>query len=322
VPPAQKPAKRRGVLTVIALVLLGLSVIANAVLIVALVVVAGFSSLSSIDGFAYGEESAFIEHVIEKGPASHKIAVIRIDGIIEESMAESLHQQLLRERPGELIRRMTASDMIYHDVQTILDEKPVVAAMDSLAASGGYYIACAADKIVAQHTTITGSIGVIGEFFCLGGLLNDKLGVKVVTLKMGDQKDWPNMFGADIPPEQREYLMDSLLRPGYDRFVDTVAEARELKRDEVLKLATGRVFMAPEAKKNKLIDEIGYFERAVEIAKEQARISDARVVEYVQPFSLLNILGVQAKTDSVLNLNRDKLAGLAAPRIMYLWTGY
>ena len=333
VPQAQKPAKRRGVLTVIALVLLGLSVIGNAVLIVALVVVAGFSSISSIDGFGYGEESAFIERVVEKGPASHKIAVIRIDGIIEDSMAASLHQQLLRAARDNSVRAvilridspgggLTASDMIYHDVQTILEDKPVVAAMDSLAASGGYYIACAADKIVAQHTTITGSIGVIGEFFCLGGLLNDKLGVKVVTLKMGDQKDWPNMFGADMPPEQREYLMDSLLRPGYDRFVDTVAEARDLKRDEVLKLATGRVFMAPEAKKNKLIDEIGYFERAVEIAKEQAHISDARVVEYIQPFSLLNILGVQAKTDTVLNLNRDKLAGLAAPRIMYLWTGY
>jgi protease-4 len=332
-PQAQKPAKRRSVLTVIALLLLGLSVVANALLIIAVVAVAGFSSISNIDGFGYGEESAFVERVVEKGPASHKIAVIRVDGIIEESMAASLRQQLLRAARDNTVKAvilrinspgggLTASDMIYHDVHTILKDKPVVAAMDSLAASGGYYIACAADKIVAQHTTITGSIGVIGEFFCLGGLLKDKLGVQVVTLKMGDQKDWPNMFAADIPLEQREYLMDSLLKPGYDRFVDTVAEARELKRDEVLKLATGRVFMATEAKKNKLIDEIGYFERAVEIAKEQANISDARVVEYIQPFRLFDLLGAQAKADTVLNLSRDKLAGLAAPRIMYLWTGY
>jgi protease-4 len=194
--------------------------------------------------------------------------------------------------------------------------------MDAVAASGGYYIACAADKIVAQQTTVTGSIGVIGEFFFLSGLLKDKLGVQVVTLKMGDQKDWPNMFGADLPAEQRQYLMDSLLRPGYDRFVDVVAESRDLQRDAVLKLATGRIFMASEARENGLIDEVGYFERAIQIAKDRAQIAEARVVEYVLPFRLLDILGVQAKQTNLLNLTPEKLAGLASPRVMYLWTGY
>ncbi|MCX5683857.1 MAG: signal peptide peptidase SppA [Planctomycetota bacterium] len=325
-----RPAKRSGVLTVLVLVMLGLSLVANGVLIVAVVAVAG---LSSIDGFGYAEESAYVEKVIEKSPSSNKIAVIRVDGIIEDMMAESLRKQLQRAANDKSVKAvilrinspgggLTASDMIYHDVKTILKDKPVIAAMDSLAASGGYYIACAARKIVAQETTITGSIGVIGEFFFVGGLLKDKLGVQVVTLKMGEQKDWPNMFAADMPPEQQEYLMSALLRPGYDRFVDTVAEARKINRDEVLTLATGRVFMASEAKKNKLIDEIGYFDRAIEIARQAAGVSNARVVEYVQPFSLLNILGAQAKADTVLNLSRDKLANLAAPRIMYLWTGY
>jgi len=325
-----KPAKRSRVLTVLALVLLGLSLVANGLLIIGLVAVAG---LSGLGGIGYGEESALLERVAEKGPASHKIAVIRIEGIIEESMAEGLRLQMQRAAHDDAVKAvilrinspgggLTASDMIYHDAKTILKDKPVVAAMDSVAASGGYYIACAADKIVAQHTTITGSIGVIGEFFFLSGLLKDKLGVQVVTLKMGEQKDWPNMFAADMPPEQREYFMETLLKPGYDRFVDTVSEAREIKRDEVLKLATGRVFMAPEAMKNKLIDEIGYFERAVEIAKEKAGITEARVVEYIQPFRLLDILGVNAKTNSLLNLNREKLSNLASPRIMYLWTGY
>ena len=77
-----------------------------------------------------------------------------------------------------------------------------------------------------------------------------------------------------------------------------------------------------EARKNKLIDEVGYFERAVEIAKEEAGVAQARVVEYIQPFRLFDILGVQAKTPSLLEMNREKLSGLAAPRIMYLWTGY
>jgi protease-4 len=313
-------------LTVIALVLLGLSLAANAVLVIALVAMAGFS------GVGYTEE-AYVEHVIEKGSSSNKIAVIRVEGIIEESMAEALRLQLQRAAHDRSVKAvilrinspgggLTASDMIYHDVKTILEEKPVIAAMDSVAASGGYYVACAADKIVAQHTTVTGSIGVIGEFFFLSGLLKDKLGVQVVTLKMGEQKDWPNMFAADMPPEQRDYLMDTLLRPGYDRFVDTVSEAREIKRDEVLKLATGRVFMAPEARKNKLIDEIGYFDQAIKIAEQEAGISGARVVEYIQPFRLFDILGVNAKTDTLLNFSREKLSNLASPRIMYLWTGY
>jgi protease-4 len=326
----QKPRRRISVVTVIALVLLGLSVAGNAVLIIALVAVAGFVG---VDGLGYAEESAFVEHVVEKGPSSSKIAVIRVAGIVEESLAESLRRQLQRAAHDKSVKAvilridspgggLTASDMIYHDVKTILEDKPVVAAMDSVAASGGYYIACAAKKIVAQNTTITGSIGVIGEFFFLRGLLSDKLGVQVVTLKMGEQKDWPNMFAADMPPEQRDYLMNALLRPGYDRFVDTVAEARNLNRDEVLSLATGRVFMAADAKKHKLIDEIGYFDRAIEIAKEAAGVSEARVVEYIQPFRLLDILGANAKTNTLLNLDRDKLSNLASPRIMYLWTGY
>jgi protease-4 len=325
-----KPAKRSRVLTVLALVLLGLSLVANGLLIIGLVAMAG---LSSLDGIGYSEASAFVERVAEKGPSSHKIAVIRIEGIIEESMAEGLRIQMQRAARDNAVKAvilrinspgggLTASDMIYHDAKTILKDKPVIAAMDSVAASGGYYIACAADKIVAQHTTITGSIGVIGEFFFLSGLLKDKLGVQVVTLKMGEHKDWPNMFAADMPPEQREYFMETLLKPGYDRFVDTVSEAREIKRDEVVKLATGRIFMAPEARKAGLIDEVGYFERAVEIAKEHAGITEARVVEYIQPFRLFDILGVNAKTNSLLSLDREKLSNLASPRIMYLWTGY
>ena len=325
-PPAGQKPRRVGVLAVLALVFLGLSLVGNAVLIVALIAMTEFM------GGGYAED-AYLEHVVEKGPSSRKIAVIRIEGIIDESLARSLRTQMQRAARDSTVKAvilridspgggLTASDMIHHDVQTILADKPVVAAMDAVAASGGYYVACAADQIVAQQTTVTGSIGVIAEFFFLSGLLKDKLGVQVVTLKMGDQKDWPNMFAADMPPEQRQYMMDTLLKPGYDKFVDTVAASREMKRDAVLRLATGRIFMAEEAKKHGLIDEVGYFDRAIAIAKDRAQIKDARVVEYIQPFRLFDLLGAQAKADTVLNLSRDKLAGLAAPRIMYLWTGY
>ena len=324
-PAGQKP-RRVGILAVLALVLLGLSLVGNLVLLVALIAMADFT------GGGYTED-AYLERVVEKGPSSRKIAVIRIEGIIDESAAHSLRAQMQRAARDAAVKAvilridspgggLTASDMIHHDVKTLLADKPVIAAMDSVAASGGYYIACAADRIVAQQTTVTGSIGIIGEFFFLGGLLKDKLGVQIVTLKMGDQKDWPNMFGADMPPEQRQYLMDSLLRPGYDRFVDIVAESREMKREEVLRLATGRIFMGPEARNKGLVDEVGFFDRAVAIAKDRAGIAEARVVEYVLPLRLLDILGVQSKQTNLLSLTPEKLAGLASPRIMYLWTGY
>jgi protease-4 len=325
-PPAGQKPRRVGVLAVLALVFLGLSLVGNAVLVVALIAMAEFM------GGGYTED-AYVEHVVEKGPSSRKIAVIRIEGIIDESLARSLRTQMQRAARDSTVKAvilridspgggLTASDMIHHDVQTLLADKPVVAAMDAVAASGGYYVACAADQIVAQQTTVTGSIGVIAEFFFLSGLLKDKLGVQIVTLKMGDQKDWPNMFAADMPPEQRQYMMDTLLRPGYDKFVDTVAASREMKRDAVLRLATGRIFMADEAKKHGLIDEVGYFDRAIAIAKDRAQIKDARVVEYVLPLRILDILGVSAKQSALLDLRPERLAGLASPRIMYLWTGY
>ncbi|MBM4018822.1 MAG: signal peptide peptidase SppA [Planctomycetes bacterium] len=327
-PPAggAKPRRRVGVLTVLAIVLLALSLVGNVALVVAIILMTEFVDFGRT-------EDAYTEHVLEKGPSSKKVAVIRVEGLIDEYLAQSLRVQMQRAARDDSVKAvilridspgggLTASDMIHHDVQTLLAKKPVIAAMDAVAASGGYYVACAADAIVAQRTTITGSIGVIGQFFFLSGLLKDKLGIEIVTLKMGDQKDWPNMFAAGMPPEQRQYMVDALLKPGYDRFIDTVAESRDMKRDQVLKLATGRIYMAAEAQKHGLIDEVGYFDRAVALAKDRAGIQEARVVEYVLPFRLLDLLGAQARGPSLLDLKPEKLAGLASPRVMYLWTGH
>ncbi|MBE3070295.1 MAG: signal peptide peptidase SppA, partial [Planctomycetes bacterium] len=256
-------------------------------------------------------------------------------GIIDEMMASAVHRQIERAANDPKVRAvilkinspgggLTASDNIHHDVKTLLVDrnKPVIAAMGGVAASGGYYVACSADQIVAQQTTITGSIGVIAQFYFLNGLLKDKLGITPVTLKMGRQKDWPNMFAADMTPEQQDYLLNTLLKPGYDQFVDIVAEARGMRRDKVLELATGRIFMAKEAKQTGLIDEIGYFERAVELAKEKAGVPRARVVEYVQPFNFAELFGASAQSKALFDLKPEKLAALASPKVMYLWTGF
>jgi protease-4 len=336
VPPALAAPGRRGdrwgILGVLLVVLLGLSVVANGVLLVVIFVLVG-----SISGG--GIEDNYIERIVERGTSSHKIAVIRVEGLIDEFMVASLRGQMVRAAEDKRVKAvilridspgggLTASDMIYNDVKTLLKDKPVLAAMDGLAASGGYYVACSTSEIVAQPTTITGSIGVIAEFFFLKGLLTDKLGVQIVTLKMGSQKDWGSMFAVDMPPEQQEYFMSTLLKPGYDHFVDIVAKSRKLPRDKVVSLATGRIYMAKEAKESGLIDEIGYFDRAIELAKQKAGIKDARVVEYIQQFRFLDLLGASsASAKSPLgfdlkDLRPEKLAALASPRIMYLWTGF
>jgi len=327
------PRRRRSAWTVIATILLALSVVANGVLLLMVIGLAAGLSASLGGGVT---EAALIERTIQKGPASSKIAVIRVEGIINESAAESLAKQIERAADDPRVKAvilrinspgggLTACDMIYHDLTTYLGEtdKPLIAAMDSVAASGGYYVACAADRIIAQPTTITGSIGVIAQLFFLQGLMQDKLGITPVTLKMGEQKDWPNMFGdAGLAEEQRKYLMESLLEPGYERFVDVVAEGRAIDRSDVLRLATGRIFLAPEALQAGLVDEVDYFDRAVEAAMEFAGIEDARVIEYVEPFSLGRIFGLGVKAGEALDLAPEKLASLASPKVMYLWTGY
>jgi protease-4 len=327
------PRRRGGAWTVIATILLALSAVANGVLLLTVIGLAAGFSASLAGGVT---EAELIERVVQKGPASSKIAVLRIEGIIDETAAESLLKQIERAADDPRVKAvilrinspgggLTASDMIYHDLTTYLADadKPIIAAMDSVAASGGYYVACAADRIIAQPTTITGSIGVIAQLFFLQGLMQDKLGITPVTLKMGDQKDWPNMFGAaGLADDQREYLMKSLLEPGYERFVDVVAEGRAMDRNDVLRLATGRIFLAPEALQVGLVDEVDYFDRAVEAAMEAAGIDEARVIEYVEPFSLGNLLGLSAKAGRALDLAPEKLASLASPKVMYLWTGY
>ena len=339
-PPQPQPAataaatpRKRSAVTILTVILLVLSIAANVVLLAAVIGLATMVGASLTGG---GIDDNYLERVVEKGPASHKIAVIRVEGLIYDPLVAAVHSQVRRAARDDDVKAvilrinspggyLSASDMLYHEIQSFREEtgKPVIAAMDGVAASGGYYAACATETIVAQQTTITGSIGVIAQYYFLSGLLQDKLGIHTVTLKMGDQKDWPNMLSAGMTAEQTEYIMTALLEPGYNRFVDVVAEARKTDRQKILTLATGRIFIAAEAKANGLIDEIGYFERAVEIAKERAGLAEARVVEYVQPFGLFDLLGASAKTGALIDLRPETLTALVtpSPRVMTLWTG-
>ena len=191
----------------------------------------------------------------------------------------------------------------------------------SVAASGGYYTSVACDEIIAEPTTITGSIGVLMGHFVLQGLLEEKLGIQPVVIKSGPKKDWPSSF-SQVTDEQKEYIMNKLIDPAYMRFVGLVAEGRdELNFEQVRILADGSIYNATEALENKLIDKIGYFDEVIERAKSLAGIKDGRVVEYKRPFTLSGWLNSEAK--AVLpRLDKTTIYELSTPQLMYIWDAY
>ncbi|MBN1421270.1 MAG: signal peptide peptidase SppA [Planctomycetes bacterium] len=176
---------------------------------------------------------------------------------------------------------VTASDILNREIRRWKDEtkRPVVACIVDVGASGGYYVACAADEIIAHPTAVTGSIGVIMQTFDLSGLLA-KIGVKSEAIKSGEKKDLASIW-REMSAEERAILQGIVARM-YERFIDVVAKGRKLAPEKVGALADGRVFTADEAKEAGLIDRTGYMEDAVARAKILAAIDDARVIRYTR----------------------------------------
>jgi protease-4 len=172
---------------------------------------------------------------------------------------------------------VVASDEIYQRVKKLRANKPVVVQMSDMAASGGYYIAAGADKIVANSATITGSIGVIAQFPKLSGLY-EKVGVEIRTIKSGKFKDIasPN---RDMTSEEN-VILNSMITEAYDQFVHAIADGRHMDEQKVRELADGRIYTGKQAKANGLVDELGNFDTAVEQAEDLAHISNATLIEY------------------------------------------
>ncbi len=187
---------------------------------------------------------------------------------------------------------VVASDDIARAVSRLSEEKPVVASMGDLAASGGYYIASQAERIIANRSTITGSIGVIAVLFNLEGTVQ-KLGAKPIILKSGASKDTGSPFREMTDKDRAIY--QRLLDESYDQFVATVAEGRDMDEDAVRKLADGRPYSGADAKDNGLIDAFGDLDDAYDEALGLADLdrSDAKLVEYRAPGGFGNFLGVE-----------------------------
>ena len=203
-----------------------------------------------------------------------KVAVIDVTGIITKSDATIKLIHAYRNDPSvkAIVIRIDSPGGSVAPVQEIYTElekveKPIVTSMGGSAASGGYYIACAADTILANPGTLTGSIGVIMQFTRMKGLY-DKVGLEHQVIKSGQFKDTGSPFRTLTEEEQA--VLQATVDDVYNQFVDTIAEARSnlLTRTEVLELADGRIFSGRQALDSKLIDQLGNLPDAIKIAGE------------------------------------------------------
>jgi protease IV len=298
---AGRRRRRRWPFVVGGLVALGVLVLAVGVIVIILAVEAGGPGASSA---VYDEEYI-------SGTGSAKIAVIPVEGEIAasdntvagvqptstpEGLADALKQAKDDESVVAVVLEVnspgggvTASDMMH---QSILDfkrssGKPVVVSMEDTAASGGYYISTAADRIVANETTLTGSLGVFIP------LLNfreaaQKYGVTQEYIKSGKYKTMGSAW-KELTPKERE-IFQSIVNHYYDEFVEVIVQGRHLPEDRVREIADGRVYSAEQAKDLDLVDQLGDLDDATSIARNLANVEEATVVRYVQSPSLLESL--------------------------------
>jgi len=239
-----------------------------------------------------------------------KIAVVEIRGVITQSsgVIEELQQFEEDEGVKAIILRIDSpgggvgpSQEIHREVIKIKSKKRVITSMGSVAASGGYYIACASDLIVANPGTITGSIGVLMEFTSFEELLK-KIGIKGVVVKSGEHKDIGSPFREMTPEEKR--ILQSVIDNVHQQFIQAVAEGRKLDRDKVAQVADGRILTGEQAKQLGLIDQIGNLQDAIATAAKMVGIEGKPVILYPKrKFSLLQLLIKEITSAVVENLS-------------------
>jgi protease-4 len=240
-----------------------------------------------------------------------KVAVLPVTGLIADS--EGTIDQLKKFAKDDSVKAIVLrinspgggvgpSQEIYEEVKKLKGKKVVVASMGALAASGGYYIACAAQKIYANPGTITGSIGVIMQFVNVRDLI-EKIGLKGMVVKSGAFKDIGSPL-REMKAEERE-LLQGVIDNVHSQFIGAVAEGRKMERESVAKIADGRIFSGEQAKSLGLVDAIGNLEDAVADAGKLAKIEgEPRVVTPPKKkLSILELLKEEAK--SIIG---DKLA--------------
>lgn len=209
-----------------------------------------------------------------------------------------------------------ASEQIWHEVMNIKANKPIVVSMGDMAASGGYYISCAADYIFAEPTTITGSIGIFGMFPNAGELLNDKLGVHFSTVKTNEFSD----FGSIARPftEQERALAQRYINNGYELFTQRCADGRQKKQSDIKQIGEGRVWTGLHAKQIGLVDELGGLNEAIAKAKKLAKVDEASVINYPKKSTIFENMMKEAQGNSYADKQLKQTLGEYYPTFMQL----
>ncbi len=195
-----------------------------------------------------------------------------------------------------------ASEIIYHELLDLRKEKPIIVSMGNYAASGGYYISCAADSIFADENTLTGSIGVVGVMLNIGDMLKNKLGVTTDVIKTGNYADFPNM-SRPMTDAERTWIQ-SYLDSTYNQFKSRVATARNMTMEQVEELAQGHVYSGKLAMQLKLIDGFGNKKRALASAASKAGLKSYAIEEFPKPTDkldeIINSFSGKKKEDAIL----------------------
>ncbi|MEP3388374.1 MAG: signal peptide peptidase SppA [Reichenbachiella sp.] len=233
---------------------------------------------------------------VDSDYSSNKVAVIVADGEIvsgngdlETVGSEKFMKAIRAARESKRVKAvvirinspggsMVASDVMWNEIMLTKKEKPVIASMSNMAASGGYYMAMPCDTIVAQPMTITGSIGIFGMIPNLGGFLENKLGITNDGVSTGQFSDLYRVSSA-LNPQEKAIIQTSVER-GYETFTSKAAEGRGMTQDAIKEIASGRVWTGSQAKERGLVDILGTYNDAVQLAASKAGISDDYAVKY------------------------------------------
>ncbi len=237
---------------------------------------------------------------IQEGLAGFGTGVITPDRVAqrlnEVKNIDGIEAVVLRiDSPGGAIG---ASQEIYDIISSY--EKPIIISMGDMAASGGYYIAAAADSIVAHPGTMTGSIGVITTFYDPDGLL-EKLGIERETIISGEHKD---MFSRTLTDEERD-KMQNLTDEAYNQFINHIAEGRNMNPEDILPYATGEIFLGSQALEYGLIDSLGGRSEALKVAAELLEIEDPEYYYPSEPGLFHRMSGLAVKIPQIIQGQKD-----------------
>jgi len=286
-----------------------------------------------------------LEEQFLEGAGAKKILLLDISGTISEqeksggllgraapSMVSVVREALQKAEKdddiaGLIVRinspggTVTASDIIHHDITEFKKKKriPVLASIIGVGASGGYYVASAADEIIASPTAITGSIGVLLMKFNVEGLMG-KIGVEEQTVKSGDKKDILSPFRKATPEEVK--LAQDIIDQLYGRFLDIVMArpSNKLSREQLKKLADGRIYTAVQAQEAGLIDRTGYLDDAIADITKRLGLANARVVTYYRPGSYKgSIYAGSMEKEGLAEVLGGGMDAFSGGSFMYLW---